>query len=52
MDIVSDQVYLPTHARKRSRKSATVFSIAVWVIAYYVEKKTGVLAWIWRHVVR
>lgn len=52
MDVVSDQVYLPTHARKRSRKAVTLVSIALWVFAYYVEKKTGILAWIWKHVVR
>jgi hypothetical protein len=52
MDIVSDQVYLPSYRRKRSKRASLALLGLFWAILYYVEKQTGILGFLWKYIAR
>jgi hypothetical protein len=52
MDIVSEQVYLPSYRRKRKARTTVLIVVSSWVLVYWIEKQTGVLSRIWRPISR
>ena len=52
MDIVSDQVYLPSYRRRRSKRGTAAVVFAAWLVVYYLEKQTGILGFVYRGVAK